>query len=220
MTKEQVNYPNCPECGSGPRCEDAPVCKTCGGVENPKEKPTTWKPIATAPKDNKRPLYLAQFKNGILRFVEVDGRFQHSNTQYEDRCWKSSIRFNSCSSELPTHWAYQDDPIPQVSSGWKFVPVEATNEMLSEGDEWTESNNVWDAMLAAAPQPDEPIPIAHGFCTWKHTDDVHMPDTWEADCGAMWSFIEGGPKDNNMNFCHKCGKPLTEAAPQPPEGEI
>ena len=47
-------------------------------------------------------------------------------------------------------------------------------------------------------------------CTWKQTDTEHMPDTWEADCGAMWTFTDGGPQDNGMNFCLKCGKPLTE----------
>ena len=28
----------CPECGSEPRCEDAPECKTCSGVDHPDDK--------------------------------------------------------------------------------------------------------------------------------------------------------------------------------------
>ena len=47
-------------------------------------------------------------------------------------------------------------------------------------------------------------------CIWKQVDTEHMPDTWQADCGAMWTFTDGGPQDNGMNFCPKCGKPLTE----------
>lgn len=43
-------------------------------------------------------------------------------------------------------------------------------------------------------------------CTWSQVDDIHTPDTWEADCGALWTFTDGGPKDNNMRFCPKCGK--------------
>ena len=47
-------------------------------------------------------------------------------------------------------------------------------------------------------------------CQWSQTDDQHTPDTWQADCGAMWTFTDGGPKDNDMNFCPKCGKPLSQ----------
>lgn len=47
-------------------------------------------------------------------------------------------------------------------------------------------------------------------CTWKQADTEHMPDTWQADCGAMWTFTDGGPQDNGMNFCHNCGKELIE----------
>ena len=47
-------------------------------------------------------------------------------------------------------------------------------------------------------------------CTWKQHDDTNMPDTWEADCGAMWTFTEGGPKANDMKFCPNCGKPTIE----------
>lgn len=43
-------------------------------------------------------------------------------------------------------------------------------------------------------------------CTWRQQDIDHMPDTWWADCGAAWTFTDGGPKDNGMNFCPKCGK--------------
>jgi hypothetical protein len=47
-------------------------------------------------------------------------------------------------------------------------------------------------------------------CKWTQVDEMHTPDTWQADCGAMWTFTDGGPKDNHMNFCPKCGKPLIE----------
>jgi len=55
-------------------------------------------------------------------------------------------------------------------------------------------------------------PLTDECCTWKNYDDFNMPDTWEADCGAMWTFTEGGPKDNDMKFCPNCGKPTIESA--------
>jgi hypothetical protein len=47
-------------------------------------------------------------------------------------------------------------------------------------------------------------------CKWTQVDEMHTPDTWQADCGAMWTFTDGGPKDNDMNFCPKCGKVCKE----------
>lgn len=42
-------------------------------------------------------------------------------------------------------------------------------------------------------------------CTWTQHDDVHMPSTYETECGALWSFVEGGPSENKTKFCHGCG---------------
>lgn len=52
--------------------------------------------------------------------------------------------------------------------------------------------------------------MSEAACQWRQTDDEHTPDTWQADCGAMWTFTDGGPKDNDMNFCPNCGKPLSQ----------
>lgn len=61
-------------------------------------------------------------------------------------------------------------------------------------------------------QPLYTTPPQRKPCTWKQTDDIHMPDTWEADCGAVWTLMDGGPKDNDMHHCPKCGNPITEAS--------
>ena len=45
-------------------------------------------------------------------------------------------------------------------------------------------------------------------CQWTPTDDEDMPGTWESACGELWSFVEGGPVENNYRFCHGCGKPV------------
>lgn len=47
-------------------------------------------------------------------------------------------------------------------------------------------------------------------CVW----DVHDEEAnaWEAECGLIWCFEVGGAKENEMNFCPKCGRPLTQRA--------
>ena len=53
-----------------------------------------------------------------------------------------------------------------------------------------------------APQPVVREPLT---CEWTHNDDDGY---WETSCGKAWWFDDGGPKENNMNFCHCCGKTL------------
>ena len=45
-------------------------------------------------------------------------------------------------------------------------------------------------------------------CQWTSTDDEDMPGTYDTSCGEIWSFVEGGPVENNYRFCHGCGKPV------------
>ena len=51
-------------------------------------------------------------------------------------------------------------------------------------------------------------------CTWAEQDDKDMPGTYESSCGEMWSFIEGGLKENRVTYCHHCGGKVVSAPPQ------
>ncbi len=56
--------------------------------------------------------------------------------------------------------------------------------------------------LYTAPQP---VARETLTCEWTHNEDDGF---WGTECGQSWRFDDGGPKENNMNFCHCCGKPL------------
>jgi hypothetical protein len=43
-----------------------------------------------------------------------------------------------------------------------------------------------------------------GVCTWAESAD----GVWTSDCGLTWEFSLGGPVDNQMMYCPKCGRPL------------
>jgi hypothetical protein len=51
-------------------------------------------------------------------------------------------------------------------------------------------------------------------CTWAEQDDKDMPGTYESSCGEMWSFIEGGVKENRVTYCHHCGGKVVPASPR------
>lgn len=50
-------------------------------------------------------------------------------------------------------------------------------------------------------------------CEWQEHDNVHMPGTWEGSCMVMWPFIDGGPAENEMRYCPKCGGKIMITAP-------
>lgn len=63
--------------------------------------------------------------------------------------------------------------------------------------------DVFRAVLAkCGPQPVACEPLT---CEWAHNEDDGF---WDTECGQSWRFDDGGPKENHMNFCHCCGKPL------------
>ena len=69
-----------------------------------------------------------------------------------------------------------------------------------KGLDWWPRRAFYTTPPAAQPAP----------CTWTKSPDPHMPDTYSATCGAMWTFTDNGPTDNNMNFCPKCGSKVAE----------
>jgi hypothetical protein len=43
-------------------------------------------------------------------------------------------------------------------------------------------------------------------CKWTESSPwTEWGPHWEGSCGAAWDFIDGGPKENNMNYCPSCG---------------
>jgi hypothetical protein len=49
-------------------------------------------------------------------------------------------------------------------------------------------------------------------CEWTQDPDYELGDTYHSSCGELWSFIDGGPKDNRVSYCHHCGKSVKLAA--------
>ena len=75
----------------------------------------------------------------------------------------------------------------------------AQTEATCEGYE-SPAIEVWNRRT---PQPVAREPLT---CEWTHNDDDGY---WDTSCGKAWRFDDGGPKENNMNFCHCCSKTLS-----------
>lgn len=81
---------------------------------------------------------------------------------------------------------------------YKLVPTDPNAEMINAaaaaaGVTWDVASRAIDAAIAAAPEP---------VCKWASDDDGN----WWGSCGQGYTFIDGGPKENNWNFCNYCGK--------------
>ena len=48
-------------------------------------------------------------------------------------------------------------------------------------------------------------PVLSEACEWSLEDEDN--GIWQSSCGELWSFTDGGPKENRVSFCHHCGKP-------------
>lgn len=74
----------------------------------------SFQPILTAPKDNKRLLYLARFSEaGDLVELDFDGIW-HSESESHEIPQVHHFWASASGIEEPTHWAYQDEPLPQI----------------------------------------------------------------------------------------------------------
>ena len=88
-----------------------------------------WQTIETAPKDNARLLYLARIdKDGEMLEIDFDGVWQYWQESWEMPHINGYEWEAAQGIEEPTHWAYQDAPIPTLIS----QAVEAENAALKQ----------------------------------------------------------------------------------------
>jgi len=41
-------------------------------------------------------------------------------------------------------------------------------------------------------------------CEWQEDED----GAWDTGCGETWQFDDGGPIENRIRYCHRCGAPV------------
>lgn len=113
------------------------------------------------------------------------------------------------------HWmrvAYEAGNSPVIPEGYAMVPKEPTAQMYDAGDRQMATKQVWDAMLAAAPQEDinALIPVVsrneQGSDRWIPVSE-RMPEDrisvilWDAEIGEVTS---GHYSHKTQTFYH-CG---------------
>jgi len=95
-------------------------------AEGKEPDPYQWKPIETAPRNNKRPLLLARFNDdGTLQSIDYDGAWESERESWEQPdvywFWASANGY----VEEPSHWMYQPNwyaKIPALAAEAKDEP--------------------------------------------------------------------------------------------------
>ena len=83
-----------------------------------------------------------------------------------------------------------------------------TNAFRRQGLTWDQTNFAVAVVRNRVEAAQKSAPAWHDTptCGWK-PDDCES-GTWVSACGELWQFDGGGPKENNVRFCHGCGKPV------------
>ena len=98
-------------------------------------EPVAWMPIDTAPTDNKRSLYLARFYNDKLMELDFDGAWEYWQESWEMPHINGYWWVSASGIEEPTHWAYQDEPLPHTAPPkreWVGVTGDEIDDIAAE----------------------------------------------------------------------------------------
>ena len=133
---------------------------------------------------------------------------RHGATSYRNRADTQHPAYgftedglNGLIDEVLAKWG---SPQQVVQEPFCYVSVNKRGDItrvMKWKDQWT------NIPLYTTPQPAQVQPVVREplTCEWTHNDDDGY---WDTSCGKAWRFDDGGPKENNMNFCHCCGKTL------------
>ena len=50
-------------------------------------------------------------------------------------------------------------------------------------------------------------------CEWSLTEDWES-EHWQSGCGKEWEFMNDGPVENGVKYCHNCGRKVVIASPE------
>lgn len=92
----------------------------------------------------------------------------------------------------------------------EYIEKETLMKRLNDFNEWCKDGRLQGTVFAIDVIKDIPAadvqPVEHG-CWEEVTDYGGWGDTHYrcSVCGEEWYLEDGKPKDNNMNFCPRCG---------------
>ena len=125
--------------------------------------------------------------------------------RYDKSCYKCKSMY--CPADCKdTALEQQAEPV-----AWQYKTVEAgifvSDQLPQDVQVWQDIE--WSIPLYTTPPQQQAEPPT---CAWSPEDDDFMPGTYRSACGELWSYVDGGWKDNRVNFCHGCGGKVVEAA--------
>lgn len=110
--------------------------------------------------------------------------------------------------DLNARWDMARKVLPKVQL---LVERDALAAQLRERDRIDAENTLERAMEVKTHEKEESqmTDDIKSVCVWTEEDPWgSTPETWMGTCEILWYLNEGGPKEHEMNFCPKCGKPL------------
>lgn len=115
----------------------------------------------------------------------------------------------TCVLEYMAKFLQLNDQLPTMANiasafGWASPNAADSHAKALEKKGYLVLNEIGGLMFA------ERQPTA---CIWEPTEDHFETNNWASSCGELWSFIEGGPEENRVKYCHHCGHPVLIKVP-------
>lgn len=101
-------------------------------------------------------------------------------------------------------WAVYDPDDDLLCVDW--LELDAQMKAIQPYETWHTMESRGYRCIPVTITPDAP-------CTW--TEDTKDPGVWRGTCGVCWTFEDGTPDENKVNFCPRCGARRVTLTPDP-----
>jgi Zn finger protein HypA/HybF involved in hydrogenase expression len=137
----------------------------------------------------------------VMKFNNAITALRTALEQPEQECWCHKCNENRLVNNIPFSATRM---ILCPTCGNKRCPKASDHRLdCTDSNEPNQPGSLYTTPPAAQRKP--------LTCAWWPENDDLMPGTYSSACGELWSFIDGGWKENNVRFCHGCGGKVVES---------
>ena len=152
-----------------------------------------------------KPHTFAQMVNEVRDLARQYGQVEQFRCRVADLLGKY-IHVEHNSKGMPEQTEAQAVVVPDLEDGddaWQDAAFKGVNYSAGLRDGYNLAKSRACAIPADRVLGEAEVKVP-GSCVWSKVD-IQDERNWSTTCQHVWSFEDGGPSENNANFCPFCG---------------